>query len=140
MLGSFFLYGIAYWGGRPAFIRWGRLIGTSWEDIEKAKRKFTKGPIDEFSIFILRAIPIIPVSIISLLCGAVRVKWRTFGLFTFLGIIVRSFYLGFIGWKVGDIYKLYIQEFVQIEQLIKWLAALVIVVVVVYLVFKKRKK
>ena len=103
-LGSLFVYGIAFLGGKPMIIRFGKFLDLSWKKIETIEKRFTKGRKDEFLIFITRAIPVISVSVISATCGFLRIPPREFLLFTFLGIIVRSFILAFLGWQVGEVY------------------------------------
>lgn len=103
-LGSLLVYGIAFIGGKPLIVRVGRFFDLSWKKIEKVEKRFTKGKKDEFLIFISRAIPVIPISLISGVCGFVRISWREFILFTFLGITVRCFILAFLGWQVGEVY------------------------------------
>lgn len=103
-LGSLLAYGIGYFGGKPLIIRWGKYLDLSWSQIEKVARRFTKGKKDEFLIFISRAIPVIPISLISATSGFLRISLKEFLIFTFLGIIVRSFIVAFLGWQVGEVY------------------------------------
>lgn len=103
-LGSLLVYGVAFIGGKPLVTRWGKLLDLSWSQIEKAGKKFTKGKKDELLIVISRAIPVIPISLISATCGFLRIPMPEFILFTFLGIVVRSFILAFLGWQVGELY------------------------------------
>ena len=102
--GSLLAYGISFLGGKPLIERIGKFFDLSWKEIEKAEKRFTKGKKDEFLIFILRAIPVVPVSLISATCGFLRIPLGEFLLFTLLGIVVHSFILAFLGWQVGELY------------------------------------
>ena len=84
--------------------RFGKFFDFSWKTIEIVEKRFTEGKKDEFLIFITRAIPVIPVSLISATCGFLLIPPVEFLLFTFLGIVVRSFVLAFLGWQVGEVY------------------------------------
>ena len=39
-LGSLLIYGIAYWGGKPAIEKFGKRIRLSWESVEKVQSYF----------------------------------------------------------------------------------------------------
>ena len=114
-IGSFFIYGIFYWGGKALLGRCGKYFGLCWEDIEKIEKKFTAGYTDEITIFVLRAIPFSPIAPVSAFCGLVRVPWKTFGFYTFLGAIVRISTLGFIGWQLGEAYESFGDRFMRYE-------------------------
>jgi len=103
-LGSLLAYGVAFLGGKALIDRFGKFLDFSWKTIEIVEKRFTKGKKDEFLIFISRAIPVIPVSVISATCGFLRISPKEFLLFTFLGIILRSFILAFLGWQAGEVY------------------------------------
>lgn len=103
-LGSLLAYGITFFGGKPITARFGKFFDLSWKEIEKVKERFKRGKKDELMILISRAIPVIPISLISATCGFIRIPLSKFLLFTFLGIIVRSFILAFLGWQVGEVY------------------------------------
>ncbi|MEK7636601.1 MAG: VTT domain-containing protein [Patescibacteria group bacterium] len=103
-VGSLLFYGIAYTSGKPALIRWGRYFGVAWEDVEKLEKRFERGHVDEVALFTARTIPIIPSVVISSFCGFVRLPLKEYLVYSFLGTIVRAFFLGIIGWQVGDIY------------------------------------
>ena len=48
--------------------RWERFLGFSWRDVEALERRFQGGQIIT-SIFLLRALPIFPLSVISAAAG-----------------------------------------------------------------------
>ncbi|MBZ2166763.1 hypothetical protein [Methanobacterium spitsbergense] len=50
-IGSLFIYTIAYFAGKPFLERWGKYLGVSWEDIEKAEKKFENSHSDEIILF-----------------------------------------------------------------------------------------
>ena len=53
----------------------------------------------------MRAIPVIPISVISGVCGVIRFSIPRFYLASFIGILIRSFILGLIGWQTGEAYQ-----------------------------------
>jgi membrane protein DedA with SNARE-associated domain len=46
------------------------------------------------------------LSVFSAVAGVMRIEWRKFTLYTFLGALVRVFSLGLIGWFVGGAYTI----------------------------------
>src|SRR5438477_612068 len=71
-LGSLMVYGIAYWAGKPALDKWGKWLGLGWKDVEAIQKKFSEKSFDEWGLFILRCIPILPSVAISAFSGLIR--------------------------------------------------------------------
>ena len=117
-IGSSLVYFIAFFGGQFLIEKMKKYLGFDWKMVEKVRDRFIKGSRDEIAIFLLRAIPIIPVSLISGVCGAVRINWKEFYLFTFLGLMVRSFILGFLGWQAETTYENLIEGIDKIESFV----------------------
>lgn len=136
-LGSLFVYAIGYFLGSPFIKRWGKYMGVSWDDIEKAEGRFSQGKSDNLILFILRAVPVVPSVAISIFCGFIRYRLRDYIMFTFLGSLVRGFVLGILGWQFGMLY-------LEISQQISFLEELVLLVLVIalafYLYWRKTKK
>lgn len=104
LFGSFMIYGIAYWGGKPAILRFGGKLGISWQDIERVQRMFGRGYTDEAVLVFARAVPVFPISIISALCGVMRIRPVIFALTTFAGSFIRVGSLSLAGWYAGKSY------------------------------------
>ncbi len=138
-LGSLFVFGLAYFFGKPAIERWGKWFGLTWEDIEKSKEKFSKGPKDEITLFVLRATPAVPSVAISAFAGLIRFPLRPYLLYSFLGSIVRALILGFVGSRVGALYFHYAEEISDIENYVLVSIAILIVAFVVYRFVKNKK-
>ena len=136
-LGSLFVYAIGYFLGSPFIKRWGKYMGVSWDDIEKAEGRFSSGQSDNLILFTLRAVPVVPSVAISIFCGFIRYRLRDYITFTFMGSLVRGFVLGILGWQFGMLY-------LEISQQISFLEELVLLVLVIalafYLYWRKTKK
>lgn len=102
-IGSTMVYLAAWFGGKWLIDKFSRWLDFDWDDVEAIKKKFFKGKAyDEAVIFISRAIPIVPSSLISAVAGAVRINPFSFYLFTALGLFVRGVLLGWLGWQSGE--------------------------------------
>ena len=136
-IGSLFVYAIAYFAGKPFLERWGKYLGISWENIEKAENRFEKSNSDALVLFGVRAIPIIPSVAISAFCGFIRFNIKKYLIITFLGTLVRAFILGFIGWQFGSLYQTAANEISYIEEIS---LAIIIITTISYLIYKKKFK
>lgn len=136
-IGSLLVYSIGYFLGKPFLERWGKFLGVSWADIEKAQDKFKSSSSDDLLLFILRAIPIVPSVAISVFCGFIRFDLKNYLIITFLGTLIRAFILGFIGWQFGSMYQTAAAEISYLEEIG---LAVIIFVVAVYLIYQKKFK
>ena len=103
-LGAFFGYGIGYFGGRLIIGRYGRYLGVSLHEIEKISMKMRWKNNEKAALILLRAIPLVPLSPVSLFAGLIRVNLAKFTFCTFVGAIPRFFVLGLSGWFLGETY------------------------------------
>ena len=126
-IGSFFGYGIAYFGGYPIIERFGKYLGTSIEEIEYMRKNMEESSRDEIYLFTARAIPIIPLSVVSLLYGAIRADAKRFAIVTFLGSLPRYLSLGLLGWIIGV-------GFYNLAQMIDLFETLIFVLLIIFLV------
>ncbi len=136
-IGSLFFYAVAYFGGKPIIIRYGKWFGLSWALIEKTEERFIKGHKDEIILFSLRALPFVPSVAISAFCGLVRYPIKTFIIISFAGSSVRSMIMAMIGWQVRDAYVAYAEIMSQIETFV---FAAIIIALVAFLFLHLRQK
>lgn len=136
-IGSSVIYILCYYIGKPFVTKWGKYLGLNWEDIDKFNKKISNEKRDYLTIYIARAIPVIPSVAISGFCGVVRYNWKKYLSLTFLGGITRASILGFIGWQFGNYYT---KIGVKMSILEEYLLILFIIAIVVYIIYKKRKK
>ena len=134
-IGSLFIYTIAYFAGKPFLERWGKFLGVSWVDIEKAEKKFENSRSDEIILFIVRAVPIIPSVAISAFSGFIRFDLKKYIIITFLGTLVRAYILGFIGWQFGSLYQTAANEISYLEEIS---LVLIIIALITYIIYKKK--
>lgn len=102
-LGAWFAYGIAYWGGKPVIDRFSRFLGFGWEEVAAFDKRLEGrvGPM----IVLLRALPIVPLSLISAAAGVLRLPGGPFSLWTFVGSIPRCYILAYLGYLTRDTYE-----------------------------------
>lgn len=101
VISSYFVYGVAYRGGEPIIKRYGRYLDLSWEEIQQFERHFDHG-YEKYYVAFFRAIPIVPLSLISGSAGLFQMDWKKYGVWSFIGMLPRNFILAYIGWTVKD--------------------------------------
>lgn len=138
-LGSFIGYGIGFWGGKALVFKCQKFLDLTWEDIEKIETKFRQNKSEGWGLFLLRAIPVFPLSLVSVFGGLIRIKTFPFTLYTLLGSAVRCFILGIIGWRVGETYHQTAHNLNSFETLVSVGILLVCFGVLGYFYFKHRR-
>lgn len=137
-LGAYFAYGITYYGGKPVIDRFGGLLGFDWDDI-LAMEKRLAGRVAAM-IFLLRAAPIVPLSLISAAAGVLRLPVWQFTLWTFLGSLPRCLLLGYLGYLTRDTYEGLAKSINRLESLVSAGIVLGVVAVVLWLRARMARK
>jgi membrane protein DedA with SNARE-associated domain len=137
-LGSFIGYLISFYGGKALVVRFQRFLGVDWREIENLEKRF-KGKKEALSIFFSRAIPVFPISLVSIFAGLLRIPIRPYTLYTFLGSIFRCFFLGFVGWWIGATYEKVATRLDSVETIVSILMLIAMVLVLGYLYHKFRR-
>lgn len=136
VLGAGFMYALAYFGGKPAIIAFGRYFGVKWGDVERIGRFFGAGYADHAVLVALRAIPIFPISVVSIFCGLVHIRPVAFFATTLIGSFIRIGTLSFVGWYAGKEYALLAGNIAALERV----GVVVIVLLVVFSYFYLRSR
>lgn len=133
LIGNYVVYGVCYKGGKPVVDRFHKFLGFSWEDILNIKKKVGNRRHQNISLVVLRAIPIMPLSLVSAGAGVLKINWKRFGFYSLLGMLVRNMILGFLGWKLGEIYFGIAEKIDNMESFLTYtLIALVLLVIVAH--------
>lgn len=99
VLGSLPSYYIGYFGGRNFVEKYGKYFLVSKKDLEDADKWVAK--YGDWAFFICRMLPVVR-TFVSLPAGILRAKKRFFFTFTFLGSLIWSYLLIFVGVKMGQ--------------------------------------
>lgn len=137
-LGAYIGYGIGFWGGKPLVEQWKRFLGVNWLEVDAFQRRLRGGQVRAI-IFWLRAIPIFPLSLISVAAGFVRLAPWTFTLWTFYGSIPRCLFLGYLGWGLGETYHRLAHGINRVETIVSLLIIISVIAIIVWLRSRVRK-
>ncbi len=100
VIGASFLYWVADVAEDIIVGKFGKFIGISHKEIEQLGSKFSGTTRDYLTLTILRSIPVMLSSPLSVVCGLIRLNFKVFVVGTFIGSIFRNLfflYIGFIG-------------------------------------------
>jgi len=95
-IGALGIFRLCCWGGKMAIDRYGRYCGVTWEQVTKINARLLGR--EEAAIFVTRALPLFPISVVSAAAGIVRLPTSSFLLWSFAGAVVRYQLLGYAGW------------------------------------------
>lgn len=99
VLGSIPSYYLGYFGGRDFIEKYGKYFLISKKDLEDADKWVEK--YGDWAFFLCRMLPVVR-TFISLPAGILRAKKRTFFTLTFLGSLIWSYVLVYVGVKMGE--------------------------------------
>ncbi|MEM0017630.1 MAG: VTT domain-containing protein [Candidatus Korarchaeum sp.] len=133
-LGALIHYWIGLYGGRVVVERYGKYLGVESDDLERFSSKLNSGRWN-ISLLMLRAIPIFPLSVVSIGAGVLRIGLLPYTLLTLVGSFLRYSLLGTLGFLLGEAYESVSSWLDSIENL---LILIGIVVLITYLVYRRR--
>jgi membrane protein DedA with SNARE-associated domain len=96
--GSLISYYIGFFGGRPFLERYGRYLGASPRRLAMAEQWFARYKL--WTVFFTRLLPVVR-TFISLPAGVAGVNIVIFTVYTFLGTLVWSLLLTYVGFVMG---------------------------------------
>lgn len=96
--GSLLSYWVGARGGRPLIEKYGKYILMNKHDLDIADRWFARWGMS--AVFVGRLLPVIR-TFISFPAGIARVNLIRFSIYTFVGSVIWSYFLGWIGLKLG---------------------------------------
>jgi membrane protein DedA with SNARE-associated domain len=137
-LGSYIGYMISFYGGRALVVRLERFLDVDWGQVERLEKRF-EGKKEALSIFLSRAIPVFPISLVSIFAGLLRIPIKPFTIYTFLGSIFRCFFLGFFGWWIGATYEKAADRLDSVETIVSVVMLVGMVVAFGFLYHKFRR-
>lgn len=97
-IASYFIYVISDRAEDFVLKNFGKMVGVSHKEIEQLGKYLNKGWRDDFILFFLRAIPIMPSAPVSVISGVIKVNMRTYLTATFFGNIVRNMFYLYLGY------------------------------------------
>lgn len=98
LAGALILYAIGLYGGRPAVLRWGRLLRVGERDLDRAEAWFDRW--GDWVVLVSRLIPLVR-SLVSIPAGMMRMSLLRFIALTTLGSLLWNLLLVTAGYQLG---------------------------------------
>lgn len=117
-----------------------RFFGVSHKQIESFGARLGKGWKDYAVLTLLRALPIIPSSIISVGCGVLRVRMKLFVVSTIIGTVIRDFMYLYVGYAGAAILGSALEQSAAIESILEVVALMVTAGALGYLAYRRMNK
>ncbi|MBI2267917.1 MAG: VTT domain-containing protein [Candidatus Blackburnbacteria bacterium] len=139
VLGAYVLYFAADKAEDIVIGKFGKIFGVTHKEIEGIGKHLNQGYRDIVVLTILRTLPIISSTLVSVVCGTIKVNKKTYITATLVGTYFRDLlflYFGFIGLSTfGSL----VRGLESTESKLQALAAGAILIFLVFLLFKRRK-
>ncbi len=117
--------------------RFGKLIGFSHKEIENIGKFFSGGIKDDVILAVIRAIPIMPTTPVSLTCGFIKMNLITYLRSTLIGTFIRGMLFLYIGYSGLGILQSTVGGINKIES---WMNIVIVVLLVGFLAFVYYKR
>lgn len=140
LLGSLLAYALGYWGEenviRLVIRKYGKYFLLSEHEFEKSQKSFDK--YGEMIVFLSRLLPVLR-TFISLPAGIAKMKLSKFIGYTLVGSFLWSLLLTWIGWKLGQNWKILENYFHKFDFII-FISIIIVIIFYLYHKFQKLKK
>jgi len=97
VVGTSFLYLVADTAEDIVIGRFGGFLGVSHREITQIGSRFNGTARDYLTLILLRSIPVMPSSPISVVCGLVKLNFKVFAIGTAIGSVFRNLFFLYIG-------------------------------------------
>ncbi|HCM43276.1 MAG TPA: hypothetical protein DIS66_08215 [Candidatus Omnitrophica bacterium] len=98
-IGAWFVYFVADKMEDVVIDKFGKFLGVSHEEVEGIGKKMKGNWKDLLVLFVLRALPIVPSTPVSVVSGIIKVKMRVYLIATFAGNFFRNLFYIYVGYS-----------------------------------------
>lgn len=120
--------------------KFGKFLGVSHQEIEGIGKHFNGGWKDDIILFVLRALPIVPSSPVSAVCGIIKINLRTYIVSTFLGNIPRNLIYIYLGYSGISAYESILSGLDNTESIMQVVIFLSLVGLVGWIYYQRHQK
>src|SRR3989344_5164736 len=120
--------------------RFAKFFGVTHEDIESFGKRLGKGWKDYIAMIVVRALPIIPSSLVSVGSGVLKIPLRLYIISTLVGTVARDFIYIYFGYAGAAAVGSFLRESTAIESLIQILAVVAIAALLVFAYYRRKKR
>jgi len=138
-LGATIFYGLGIVFKDLAVPRFGKYVGVTEKDLTSFGRHFNGSKRDILMLIVIRAIPVMPSTPISLLCGTLNINAKTFFSASLLGFYVREMIFMLIGYTGLSALDSLMNGLDMAETILKIVVVVAFLAVLGWLFWKRKK-
>ena len=138
--GAWILYFVGDKAEDFALGKFGKFIGISSSDVESIGKYFKGGAKDWAIMIIMRSIPVMPTSPLSLVAGIIKIDIKAYLIGGFLGTIIRNFFFIYLGYQGLNTASSIIRGLDSAETIFKVIFVGGVGATLAYLYWKRSKK
>lgn len=97
--GAWLLYVIGDKAEDFALGKFGKFIGVSSNEVQSIGKYFKGGAKDWIIMIVMRAIPVMPTSPLSLIAGVIKIDLKPYLIGGFIGTVIRNFFFIYLGYQ-----------------------------------------
>ena len=136
VIGSWVTYSLGYYGGRPLITKYGHWVFLSERELVWTEKFFQKFGV--WSTFLGRMLPVFR-TFISIPAGIGKVNFKYFTLTAFVGSFIWSYFLAWVGFKLGENWNKLEPYFRKFDYLVL-VAIILLVILWIFGHWKRRTK
>jgi membrane protein DedA with SNARE-associated domain len=139
-LGAWLLYIIGDKAEDFALGKFGKFIGIEQKDVESIGGYFKGGAKDWIIMIVMRAIPIMPTSPLSLIAGVIKIDLKAYLIGGYIGTVIRNFFFIYLGYLGLDTANSIMSGLDSAESIAKVIFVAVVGAGLAFLYYKRSKK
>ncbi len=139
VVGTTFLYFVADFAEDIVIGKFGSFLGISHREVEQIGSRFNGTARDYLTLIVLRSIPVMPSSPISVVCGLIKLKYKVFVIGTAIGSVFRNLFFLYIGFTGLAATESFTEGFESVETIVQIIFVLALVGGFYYF-YRKREK
>jgi len=127
VVGTTFLYVLADFAEDLVIGKLGEFLGVSHREVEQIGSRFNGTARDYLTLIILRSIPVMPSSPLSVVCGLVKLNYKVFAIGTAVGSVFRNLFFLWIGFTGLAATESFMEGFESVETIVQVLFVLALI-------------
>lgn len=138
-LGAWIIYILAVKFKAVVVSRFGKYLGVSQQDVDDLQKHFRGGARDLLILFILRLLPVVPTSPVSLISGLIPLKLWVYLAGTFIGTFFRGLFYLYVGYSGVAAYEGILHGLDRTESLVQIALFLILAAGVGFFYYQRRR-
>lgn len=138
-VGAIIVYEITNRVGGMFLTKWGPYFKVSESEIRALGQKLSGTKRDYLFLTFIRAMPVVPSSVVSVGCGLLRIPFTLFLTTTFVGTIVRDGIFLYVGYSGITVFEKLAERSAAVEDLLQTGFIVLVVSVFAYIYYRRSK-